>query len=31
MDLVFVCFMWAALVAACFASLKVGGDYDDKP
>ena len=31
MDLVFVCFMWAALAAACFASFKVGGDYDDKP
>lgn len=31
MDLVFICFMWAALVAACFASFKVGGDYDDRP
>lgn len=31
MDLVFICFMWAALVVACFASFKVGGDYDDRP
>jgi hypothetical protein len=31
MDLVFALFMWAALVAACLGTFKVGGDYDDAP
>jgi hypothetical protein len=31
MDLVFALFMWAALVAACCATFKVGGDDDNEP
>ena len=31
MDLIFTLFMWAALVAACLATFKVGGDCDNEP
>ena len=31
MDLIFALFMWAALVAACLATFKVGGDADNEP
>ena len=31
MYLIFALFMWAALVAACLATFKVGGDYDNEP
>ena len=30
-DLIFALFLWAALVAACLATFKVGGDYDNEP
>ena len=30
-DLIFALFMWAALVAACLGTFKVGGDYDNEP